>query len=178
MNKHNPEDNGNFNRGHAGTSEDPFVINFNYEMLKGISGHKNISTIFEETFHAGQTDFYGLTNWPSGIDIEVKAKVVKAIEGFSNDFRYEGFDKFKTALKEGTVSNDQMIKFELKVYEYAKKKVSKIYVKYKMDKGMSKEDAERSYGIKAFKGNFKYAEKLYGTKFQSEGAEVTSPKNR
>lgn len=175
MSKNNPEANGYFQSSHAGTKEDPFIINFNLEKLKGISGHNNTSTIFEETFHAGQTDYYG-SNKPSGIDIEVEAKVAKAIEGYNTEFSYEGFDNFRTAFKNGTATNQQLINFEIAVLDYAKS-VSNTYINYKMSKGSSRVDAEKSYGMGAFTGNFKYAESLYEKEMKAEGAEIVAPKN-
>lgn len=174
MNRNNPDANGYFQPGHAGTEEDPFIINFNYEMLKGISGHNSTSTIFEETFHAGQTDFYG-ANKPSSIDIEVEAKVAKALEGFNNEFSYEGFDEFRTAFKNGTATNSQILNFELAVFDYASQ-VSQTYINYKVSKGVSRADAEKSYGMGSFTGNFKYAESLYGRSLQSEAIEIVAPK--
>lgn len=175
MNKNNPEARGSFQSNHAGTEEDPFIINFNYEMLKGISGYNNTSTIFEETFHAGQHDYYG-SNRPSGIDLEVEAKVVKALEGYNTEFSYEGFDDFRTAFSNGTATNQQLVNFEIKVYNYARQ-VSKTYMDYKMNKGMSEADAKKSYGMEAFTGNFKYAESLYGKNMKAKAVEIVAPKN-
>jgi RHS repeat-associated protein len=164
--KNNLEANGGFDPTHAGTKADPYIINFNYEFLKGIEGYKSTSTIFEETFHAGQTDYYG-SNKPSKIDIEIEAKITGAIEGFNDEFNYAGFDEFVKDFKNGSVSQEQWSQFENETYSYAEA-VSNTYKEYHIRKGMSKQEAEKAYGMGSYTGKFKYAEKIFNKKLSKD----------
>jgi RHS repeat-associated protein len=172
MSKKDTEATGNFENNHTGKKDDPFVINFNLNTAQNISGHNSFSTIFEETFHAGQKDFYGI-NTPSKIDIEVEAKVSKALEGFDNgefsQYFKGNFQDFRKDYKKGTTTPEQLNVFNKAVNDFAKD-VSEVYIKHNINKGMTKENAEKNYGISSFTGKFKYAEKLYGNKLNTEKA--------
>lgn len=151
LNKNNIDANGSYD---ASTK----TITLNYDELKNINGYSSKSTIFEEIFHAGQDEFYS-GEQPSKIDIEVEAKIAKAIEGFG-DFTYPGFDTFVKNLKGGNVTQKELDIFKSHVRDYAKYEISPNYIKSKMQNGMSKSDAEKHYGMGSFTGIMPYLEKL------------------
>ena len=149
------------------------VITLNWDMLNDINGYKSKSTIFEEVFHAGQSEYYSGIQ-PSRIDKEVEAKVAKAIEGFGS-FTYGGFNEFVENLKAGTLTSEQINTFNDMVKDYAKG-ISKDYIKYYKQKGMSDKEANKLFGMDNFTGFMPYLETLLKTDLQTNTIEIKANK--
>ena len=74
-----------------------------------VENYTDYSTIFEEVFHAGQSQFYG-NNYPGSLTIEIEAKVAKAFSGTKTmggfEVYFPNMKPFLKALVNGNVSNE------------------------------------------------------------------------
>ena len=93
---------GKFNFEHEGTNSDPYTINLTYwegyvidaegdEVYETYSGLDKKSTIFEETFHAAQYDYYVENGIEfNNLQFEVEAKIAKVFQGITDqENKYE-----------------------------------------------------------------------------------------
>ena len=105
--------------------------NIDFFFNDNVKNYSDQSTIFEEVFHAGQSQFYG-KNFRSNLTIEIEAKVAKAFSGIKTRGGFEEFfpnmKPFLKALVNGNVSNELWGEFMSALTEF-RNEVSDTYIK-------------------------------------------------
>ena len=163
---------GFFDRNSKGTKEDPFTINLLVDLAENKTYSGNKGTIFEEVFHASQSDYaldkgYSLTS----VQMEVEAKLIKNIEGIAKKekgmiyeyMEFEGRDEIFSKLKKGSkLSPEQRETLQTAIYnlEINIRSIPKYQEQMKDEFFYAGTDLE-------------YAEKLYGQKLTNESSGVT-----